>query len=222
MTAPDLHPDEWQLWRIPEAERRAALRHELNRSHFSDLIPDGWGQPWLSAAPEDRKTWKTDCCGLAPVGLDAIDHLPRPGEPSNSIGIIGGMGFVDPRKRLASILKGNVPVFAFAIDPEAPRKSIVEEFSTWLEENGIGKAEVGLGRGKMRENLIDDYLKWLALWRLRKAGNSFEECFRALAGTPFDPVGAIDRKTAVDYAVERWFPAIETLISESYRIEELG
>ncbi|MCC5805458.1 MAG: hypothetical protein JJU00_03930 [Opitutales bacterium] len=210
MNAPDLHPDEWQLWRIPNAERRAALAHEIDRErHRQDIQTLRPPPPWLSLPPEKR----TDESGpglwpdLEPD--PETGRIPRgEGDPPNvrhryRAHVLAFDGWqAEPSDLLAA---------QFMIDPDAPRGDLLKAFGRWLEENGIG---TGKARKGVRESVLTDRLRWIALYRLHRGAVQGAEYWRPLAGTEFQFWGRKDTAADVRDKVDRlgWFAAVNNMV----------
>lgn len=236
--APDLHPDEWQLWRIPERELRIGLAWEIERERHrrvmeqdpywpmrenlppevaASMFPPPW-PPWLFLPP-DARAKMTDPLPMAAwpdIDPEPPDAAPwkRPrrwGDPPNVrhryFLHTAGFGEWEGAEHLAA---------QFVINPNAPRRDILEGFERWMDQSGIGTEKTHRGE---RKNLLQDRLMWLALYRLHRAaemGADFWAPFDG-RGEPWHFWGRNDTPASIRGMIARlgWFEKVEKLIAEA-------
>lgn len=219
--APDLHPDDWQLWRIPPEECRAALAHEIRRECFRPTFEATWGEPalapWLglpdTAAPAGR---------TGQSGTSFFAAMPPRGEQR----LAPGLWAADPAnaapRRPVKLLKpdgwesAELRAVGFEIDPAAPRGDILNAFRAWLEANDVGTSKTRRGK---RDTLATDRLLWLALYRLHRAAPVGTEYWHVLAGTEFQFWNRRDTPATIREMIARlgWFEKVEEMIAADER-----
>lgn len=237
---PDLHPDEWQLWRIPERELRIGLAWEIERERHrrvmeqdpywpvrenlppevaASMFPPPW-EAWLSITPEDRAKM-TDPLPMAAwpdIDPDPADSEPwkrprRHGDPLNVRHryFLHAAGFGEWEATEQLAAQ-------FVINPNAPRRDILKGFEEWMEQSEIG---TGKPRWGERKSLLQDRLMWLALYRLHRAAPLGAEYWTPFdgRGEPWHFWGRKDTPGTIRKMIDRlgWFEKVRDLVTDAQR-----